>query len=120
MALIRAISKSEIGLNVTIGKNRSTTRLWIAVFDAAPTIYSAVRKSAKTMPSMPSLHASCSGESVRLVIEVTCSSCGPIHSSLAGWEAIEAASAHTAKTGHVVILNGTVDRPDLERPEILQ
>jgi hypothetical protein len=51
---------------------------------------------------------------VRLVIEAACSCCGPIHNAPAGLEVIEAASAHTAESGHVVILNGTVDRPELE------
>ena len=54
---------------------------------------------------------------VRLVIEAACSCCGPIHNAPAGLEAIEAASAHTAESGHVVILNGTVDRPELEEAE---
>jgi hypothetical protein len=53
---------------------------------------------------------------VRLVIEAACSWCGPIHNAPAGLEAIEAASAHSAESGHV-ILNGTVDRPELEEPE---
>jgi len=69
---------------------------------------------------MPSIPMRRSGDTVRLVIEATCGHCGPIHNSVAGWETIEAASAHTAETGHVVILNGTVDRPDLEGLEILQ
>jgi hypothetical protein len=69
---------------------------------------------------MPSIPMRRSADNVRLVIEAMCGCCGPIHNSLAGWETIEAASAHTAETGHVVILNGTVDRPDLEELEILQ
>lgn len=69
---------------------------------------------------MPTIPMSLPRDNVRLLIEATCSCCGPIHNPLAGWELIEAVSAHTAETGHVVILNGTVDRPDLEGLEILQ
>jgi hypothetical protein len=66
------------------------------------------------MSSTPMLRCQ---SNVRLVIEAACSCCGPIHNAPAGLEAIEAASAHTAESGHVVILNGTVDRPELEEPE---
>ena len=59
----------------------------------------------------------CSQNNVRLVIEAACSCCGPIHNAPAGLEVIEAASTHTAESGHVVILNGTVDRPELEDAE---
>lgn len=58
---------------------------------------------------------------IRIVIEAECSSCGPIaHNTTAGLDIIRNAARHTAQTGHVVILNGTVDRPDLEGREILQ
>jgi len=52
---------------------------------------------------------------VRLVVEAECSCCGPIHGNATpGMESVHAAAMHTAETGHVVILNGTVDRPELE------
>jgi hypothetical protein len=58
---------------------------------------------------------------IRIVIEDECSSCGPVgRSPTAGLYIIHHAARHTAETGHVVILNGTVDRPDLEEREILQ
>ena len=58
---------------------------------------------------------------IRIVIEAECSSCGPIErNATAGLDMIHNAARHTAETGHVVILNGTVDRPDLEGLEILQ
>lgn len=58
---------------------------------------------------------------IRIVIDAECSSCGPIaRNTTAGLEIIRNAARHTAETGHVVILNGTVDRPDLEQREILQ
>lgn len=56
-----------------------------------------------------------SESSIRLVIEAECSCCGPVSGDEnAGLENIEAALAHTAQTGHVVILNGTIDRRDAE------
>lgn len=52
---------------------------------------------------------------IRVVIEAECSRCGLLSAhenpSLGN---IDAALAHTAQTGHVVILNGTVDRGDEE------
>lgn len=60
-------------------------------------------------------------EDIRKVIEAECSSCGPIErNATTGLDVIHNAAKHTAETGHVVILNGTVDRPDLEGLEILQ
>lgn len=50
---------------------------------------------------------------LRVVIEAECSRCGPLSAhETAGLGNIDAALAHTAQTGHVVILNGTVDRGD--------
>lgn len=70
---------------------------------------------------IPSTSLSRSDESIRLVIEAECSRCGPISAGEStGFGHIDAALAHTAQTGHVVILNGTVDRLDLEEREILQ
>lgn len=70
---------------------------------------------------IPSTSLSRSDENVRLVIEAECSRCGPISvGESTGVGHIGAALAHTAQTGHVVILNGTVDRPNLEEREILQ
>lgn len=52
---------------------------------------------------------------VRLVVEAECSCCGSIHGNTTpGLESVQAAVRHSAETGHVVILNGTVDRPELE------
>jgi hypothetical protein len=56
---------------------------------------------------------------VRIVIEAECSSCGPIErNATADLDMIHNASRHTAEAGHVVILNGTVDHPDIERREV--
>lgn len=52
---------------------------------------------------------------IRLVVEAECTACGPIGRELpAGLEVIRRAMRHTAETGHVVILNGTVDSPEIE------
>jgi hypothetical protein len=52
---------------------------------------------------------------VRLVVEAQCTCCGPIHGDTTpGLESVQAAARHTAETGHVVILNGTVDRPEID------
>ena len=65
--------------------------------------------------NIPSTSLSRSDETVRLVIEAECSRCGPISiDENIGVEPIDAALMHTAQTGHVVILNGTVDRHDDE------
>jgi hypothetical protein len=71
--------------------------------------------------NIPSTSLSRSDENVRLVIEAECSRCGPISvGENTGFGHIDAALAHTAQTGHVVILNGTVDRLDLEGRELFQ
>jgi hypothetical protein len=55
---------------------------------------------------------------VRLVLEAECSSCGPIFQrENAGLRGIDAALQHTSATGHIVILNGTIDLPELDLPE---
>jgi len=52
---------------------------------------------------------------VRMIVEAECSFCGPIFQTQnEAWQTLEAATAHTASTGHVVILNGTIDAPHLE------
>ena len=52
---------------------------------------------------------------VRLVVEAECSCCGPIQESTTpGLQSVQAAVRHSAETGHVVILNGTVDRPEFD------
>ena len=57
---------------------------------------------------------------IRIVIEAECSSCGPVvRNPTVGLDIIHHAARHTAETGHVVILNGTVDRPDIEEREVL-
>ncbi len=50
----------------------------------------------------------------RLVIEAECSTCGVLEAVGQGLAAIELVIAHTRATGHVVILNGTCDVPELE------
>jgi hypothetical protein len=58
---------------------------------------------------------------VRLVVEAECSCCGPIHGSATpGLQSVQAAMRHSAETGHVVILNGTVDRPELEEQDAIE
>ena len=58
---------------------------------------------------------------VRLVVEVECSCCGPIQgSTTSGLQSVQAAVRHSAETGHVVILNGTVDRPELEERDAIE
>jgi hypothetical protein len=50
----------------------------------------------------------------RLVVEAECSTCGPLtddHSD--GLSVVQFALSHTAKTGHIVILNGTTDIPEV-------
>lgn len=52
---------------------------------------------------------------IRIIIEAECSSCGTIACNrTVGLDIIHNAARHTAQTGHIVILNGTVDCPDLE------
>ena len=54
-----------------------------------------------------------SEDRIRLVLEAECSRCGPIFQAQSeGVARIQAAITHTSATGHVVILNGTVDVPD--------
>jgi hypothetical protein len=51
----------------------------------------------------------------RLIIDATCTTCGSIGTP--GNEPLlvpEMAMRHTSTTGHVVILNGTVDDPEYE------
>jgi hypothetical protein len=57
-------------------------------------------------------------EQARLVIEAECNRCGPICAAEDDALAIiQWAKAHTVATGHVVILNGTVD--SLQREDIV-
>ena len=73
----------------------------------------------------PPIAASCSfstpmrahQQSPRLVIEADCTTCGPIGDEAAdGISIVRIALAHSAATAHVVILNGTTDLPDPDRP----
>lgn len=51
----------------------------------------------------------------RLIMDANCTTCGPVENSSNNPASIpELAMRHTAATGHVVILNGTVDDPDHE------
>jgi hypothetical protein len=53
----------------------------------------------------------------RLVIDADCTTCGPIASGLShGISIVRSALRHSAATGHVVILNGTTDLPELDEP----
>ena len=54
----------------------------------------------------------CVSGPVRLIIEAECSRCGSILGGESGLEAIDKATSHTLSTGHIVILNGTVDAPE--------
>src|SRR5258708_23158154 len=50
----------------------------------------------------------------RLVVEAECQTCGPLaddHTN--GSSVVQFALSHTAETGHVVILNGTTDIPEV-------
>jgi hypothetical protein len=49
----------------------------------------------------------------RLVIEANCTRCARVRGACKDpWAAARRATAHAARTGHVVILNGTADVPD--------
>lgn len=72
---------------------------------------SSIIMSSIISPNLASLPES----DVRLVVEAECSCCGPIPAStMPGLQSVQAAVRHSAETGHVVILNGTVDRPEFE------
>ena len=50
----------------------------------------------------------------RLVVEAECPTCGPLaddHSD--GLSVVQFALSHTAETGHIVVLNGTTDIPEV-------
>jgi hypothetical protein len=47
----------------------------------------------------------------RIIIEATCTTCGPLQDYSEILEFVNSACAHTRNTGHVVVLNGTVDIP---------
>jgi hypothetical protein len=52
----------------------------------------------------------------RLVIEANCTRCARMRGACKDpWLAARRATAHAARTGHIVILNGTADLPDAER-----
>jgi hypothetical protein len=70
------------------------------------------RRNRRRRPSVPQTRKK---RRPRLVMEATCARCN----SLSGvcknpWSAAKLATEHAAKTGHVVILNGTADIPDQE------
>jgi hypothetical protein len=48
---------------------------------------------------------------VRLIVDANCTSCGLIAERTRASMKQDAAARHIAKTGHVVILSGTVDLP---------
>ncbi len=48
----------------------------------------------------------------RIIIEAMCMNCGPLEDCSDILEFAKLACAHTSKTGHVVVLNGTVDIPN--------
>lgn len=51
----------------------------------------------------------------RLLMDANCTMCGPVEPTGNDSTSVpELAARHTAATGHVVILNGTVDAPDNE------
>lgn len=50
----------------------------------------------------------------RLIIDANCTTCGLIDTSENPFNAPDLAMEHVAQTGHVVILNGTVDCPGSE------
>lgn len=47
----------------------------------------------------------------RLIIDANCTICGRVGAPSKPWSVPLAATLHAAKTGHVVILNGTADVP---------
>jgi hypothetical protein len=49
----------------------------------------------------------------RVIIEATCTTCGPLDGHEEGAEGINLARAHTEATGHIVVLSGTSDIPEL-------
>src|SRR5216683_3044644 len=50
----------------------------------------------------------------RLVVETECSTCGPLADDhWDGLSVVQFALSHTAETGHVVILNGATDIPEV-------
>jgi hypothetical protein len=63
-------------------------------------------------PSIPSPVLNVPQQMVRLVLEAQCSSCGLLCDTAHELRVVQVALAHTAATGHIVILNGTVDLPD--------
>ena len=51
--------------------------------------------------------------SARLIVEAVCPQCGPLTTGpLEGITSLLLAQKHTAETGHVVVLNGTIDLPE--------
>jgi hypothetical protein len=70
------------------------------------------------IPSTPAIRSSATAvgmmvrQPARLVIEAECTTCGPICDETEdGISIVRLALAHSAATGHVVILNGTTDLP---------
>ena len=60
-------------------------------------------------------------QSVRLVIEAHCTICGLIgDQATEGISVVRTAQAHSAGTGHVVILNGTTDLPETDETQLLR
>lgn len=55
----------------------------------------------------------------RLIVEAECTTCGRVGDEDSdGILIVRFALAHSAATGHVVILNGTTDLPDMNQPNL--
>lgn len=50
----------------------------------------------------------------RLILHADCPTCGPVNKNCVEDSAVLLALAHSAVTGHVVVLNGTTDLPELD------
>jgi hypothetical protein len=50
----------------------------------------------------------------RLILHAECPSCGFVGENAHGASAVQLALAHSASTGHVVVLNGTTDLPEMD------
>lgn len=54
----------------------------------------------------------------RLIMDAQCTRCGPMALNQHSYDSVTMlAKRHTAATGHLVILNGTTDAPDMEFKE---
>jgi len=69
---------------------------------------SAQRRS--TAQTSKSLNGSSSAQA-RLIIDANCTTCGRIDNATNPFRVPQVAFQHAAKTGHIIILNGTADLP---------